>query len=89
MNPFCCKFAPSPEKGLKDYREKSQLTIILYAVKTNRDSIHRASTKTLSNHDGNPRSWIKFKVDIVIPVVENITKKYHKSFHKRVSDRES
>ena len=32
---------------------KSQLTIILYAVKTNRDSIHRASTKTISSYDDN------------------------------------
>ena len=29
-----------------DYREKSQLTIIMYAVKSNRVSIHRTSTKT-------------------------------------------
>ena len=49
---------------------KSQLTIILYAVKSNRVSIHRASTKTISNHDDNPRSWIKFKVDILIAVAE-------------------
>ena len=41
-------------------------------MKTNRNSIHRASTKTISN----PRSWIKFKADIVIfPCLENITKK--------------
>ena len=40
-----------------------------------------------SNHDDNPRSWIEFKVDIVIPVVENTTQKYHQRFHKRVSDK--
>ena len=42
-----------------------------------------------SNHDDNTRSLIKFKVDIVIPVVENTAEKYHLRFHKRVSDRES
>ena len=31
----------------------------IVAVKTNRNSIHRASTKTISSHDDNPRSWIK------------------------------
>ena len=40
--------------------------------------IHRASAKTITN----PRSWIKFKVDIVITVVENITTNYPKCFHK-------
>ena len=38
---------------------------------TNSNSIHRASTKTISN----PRSWIKCKVDIVIAVVENTLQK--------------
>ena len=57
------------------YREKSQFTIIFYAVKSNRVSIHCASTKTISNHDDNPRSWIKFKVDIVIAVVETTLQK--------------
>ena len=54
---------------------------------TNRDSIQRVLNAKKSIHDDNPRSWINFKVDIVIPVAENTTTKYHQRFHKRVSDR--
>ena len=60
----------------------------MYAVMTNRYSIHRTSTQTISNHDDNPRSWIKFKADIAISSWKH-TQKYHKCFPKIVSDRES
>ena len=56
---------------------------------TNRDSIQRLTNAKKSNYDDNPRSWIKFKVDILIPVVENTTQKYHQGVHKRVSNRVS
>jgi len=58
-------------------------------VTTNADFIQRAINEKKSNHDDNPRSWIKFKVDIFIPVVENTTQKSHQRFKKSVSDRES
>ena len=74
-----------------NYPEYQRPRFHIEPLTTNRDSIQRVLNAKKSNHDDNPRSWIKFKVDIVIPVAENITKgkKYHKSFHKRVSDRES
>ena len=48
----------------------------------NGDSIHRALTQTISNHDDKPRSWVKVKVDIVIPVVEKQLKIIINAFTK-------
>uniref|UniRef100_A0A7M5WYA8 Uncharacterized protein n=1 Tax=Clytia hemisphaerica TaxID=252671 RepID=A0A7M5WYA8_9CNID len=53
------------------YREKHSSKSYIYAVPTNRDSIHRAISEDKSNHDDHPRSWMSVIVDIFIPVVEN------------------
>ena len=71
---------------LKNHSSQSYCTLWWQIV-----IIHRASTQTIRNHNENPRSTIKFKVHIVISVVENtenINKAFRKSM-KRVSDRES
>ena len=56
------------------------------AVKTNRVSIQRASIKTISNHDDNPRSCSNCRR--LNFFTSTVNKAFGKSM-KRVSDRES